>query len=295
MSVHASGALRDGVARGGPSRQERRNGLLPRSPAWLRALPTLFRIGFVGSIAYRAELIVWMFAYSMPLIMLALWTAVAREAPVGRFGEREFKAYFLATLVVRLVTGSWLVWELTMDIRQGALSGRLLRPIHPLLSYATENLGALPLKLVLTVPVVIASIAWVGPGVLTHDPVQVAILPLALVGAWAITFCVMACIGSLAFFWESALSVFDLWLAVYIVLSGYVMPLELFPGWARDVLAWLPFRSMLSFPVEDALGLLDRAASLRALAIQWAWVAILLVLALRCWRAGVRRFQAFGG
>lgn len=287
-------AMREGDGTPTP-RPARGSRLIPPSLGWIRALPTLLRVGFSGALAYRAEFIVWVFAYSMPLIMLALWTAVAREAPVGRFGEREFRAYFLATLVVRLVTGSWLVWELTMEIRQGALSGRLLRPIHPLLAYATENLGALPMRLAMTVPIALAAIAWVGPGALTHDPVQAAILPLALVGAWAITFCVMACIGSLAFFWESALSVFDVWLAVYSVLSGYIMPLELFPPWARDVLAWLPFRSMLSFPVETALGLLDRQASLRALGVQWMWVAIFLVLALRSWRAGVRRFQAFGG
>jgi ABC-type uncharacterized transport system permease subunit len=60
-------------------------------------------------------------------VMLAIWSAVAREAPVGRFGQKDFVAYYLAALVVRLLTGAWVVWELTFEVRQGTLAYRLLR------------------------------------------------------------------------------------------------------------------------------------------------------------------------
>ncbi len=52
----------------------------------LRAVQTMIRIGFVEALAYRAEMLVWILATTMPLVMLALWHAVAREAPIGRFG-----------------------------------------------------------------------------------------------------------------------------------------------------------------------------------------------------------------
>ena len=61
---------------------------------------------------------------------------------MGRFGSKEFVAYFLATLVVRQLTGTWLIWEMNQDIRSGALSQRLLKPIHPLLVYSAQGLGA---------------------------------------------------------------------------------------------------------------------------------------------------------
>ncbi|NRD47887.1 ABC transporter permease, partial [Corallococcus exiguus] len=43
----------------------------------LKALPTMLRIGFSEAVAYRAEMIIWVLATTMPLIMLALWSAVA--------------------------------------------------------------------------------------------------------------------------------------------------------------------------------------------------------------------------
>ena len=93
-----------------------------------RALPTLMKVGFLEAVAYRAELLVWVLSTTMPLIMLALWSAVARDAPVGRFGQTDFVAYFLATFIVRQLTGAWVAWQMSFEVRTGTLSMRLLRP-----------------------------------------------------------------------------------------------------------------------------------------------------------------------
>src|SRR5579862_9653541 len=108
----------------------------------LRAYPTLLRIGLAEAVAYRAEFLVWMLSMTMPLVMLALMKAVADEAPIGRFTPGAFVAYYLATLIVRQLTGAWVVWELVREIREGTLALRLLRPIHPLLGHSAESLAA---------------------------------------------------------------------------------------------------------------------------------------------------------
>lgn len=261
----------------------------------LRAMPTLLRIGFAEAVAYRAEFLVWVLAYTTPIIMLALWSEVAREAPVGRFGEREFQAYFLATLIVRLATGAWVVWEMNTEVRQGTLQKRLLRPVHPLLTYWTENVAALPMRFIVVVPIVTATLLWLGVDILTRDLVQWLIVPLSLLGAFLLTFLAMAAIGTLSLYWESSIAVFDLWLGLYTVLSGYVMPLELFPEQVRALIGFLPFRQMLAFPVENVLGLIDRKEALTDLGLQWSWVLLFLALALGLWRAGMKRFGAYGG
>jgi len=261
----------------------------------VRALPSLFRVGFAQAIAYRAEFLVWVLATNMPLVMLVLWTAVAREAPVGRFGEAQFVAYFLATLIVRMLTGSWVVWELNFEIRQGTIGMKLLRPIHPLLVYATDNLAALPLRALVSLPVAVLALWWVGHGQLSSDPVLWIVAPVAIVGAWAMTFCATSFIGTLGFFWDSSMSLFQLWLGFFFVFSGYILPLELLPSWLYAVVRWLPFRYLLSFPVETILGLVDREGALVALGIQSAYTAVFLALALWTWRKGLVRYSAFGG
>ncbi len=261
----------------------------------LRAIPTLLRVGLAEAVAYRAEFLVWLLSTNMPLVMLALWSAVAREAPVGRFGQRDFVAYFLAALVVRLMTGAWVIWELNFEIRQGTLAFRLLRPLHPLLAYACENVAALPLRLAISLPVALVLLATVGGARVTHDPVLLALFPVTVLGAWLITFLAMAVIGALAFHVESAGSLFEIWLGLFGVFSGYLVPLELFPRWLSALARALPFRYMLAFPVELVIGMQTRARALAELGIQWLFVAVLAAAALGAWRLGLRRFAAYGG
>ncbi len=262
-----------------------------------RAVPGLLRIGFAAAVAYRSEFFVWALTTNMPLVMLALWSEVAREAPVGAFGQREFVAYFLATLGVRMLTGSWVVWEMNTEIRQGDLAMRLLRPIHPFIHYATDNLAGFPLRVVFALPVVVVGFAWLGP---PHAPFvtvagRVLLALFATFGAWALVFAAMLAIGSLGLFWESSLALYDLWLGLFFIFSGYLMPLALFPGWLRTITWWLPFRYTLALPVETLLGLESIGQALRSLVVQWAYVAGLLTIALVLWRRGLVRYSAFGG
>ncbi len=261
----------------------------------VRALPALLRVGFAEAVAYRAEFLVWLLSTNMPLVMLALWSAVAREAPVGRFGQEDFVAYFLAALVVRLMTGAWVIWEVNHEIRQGTLAFRLLRPIHPLFAYACENVAAMPLRFALSLPVAIVLLFTVGGTRVTRDPLLLALFPVTVLGAWLITFLAMSVVGALAFYIESAGSLFEIWMGLFGVFSGYLVPLELFPAWVSALARVLPFRYMLAFPVELVIGMQSRARALADLGVQWLFVVLLGFAARGIWRLGLRRFAAYGG
>jgi ABC-2 type transport system permease protein len=259
----------------------------------LRTFPTLLRIGLAEAVAYRAEFFVWMLTTTMPLVMLALWTAVAREAPFGRWGESDFVAYYLAMLIVRTLTGSWVVWEMNGEIRAGTLSMRLLRPIHPILAYAAEHMAAVPLRAAIALPVAIILLVATSGDEIVTDPVQIALLPLILLGSWLTMFLSMFMLGTLGLFLDKSIAVFEVWWGIFAVLSGYLVPLELIP-WAKGVADWLPFRYMLGYPVEVMIGMTSRSDALVRLAVQWVWVLLLLAGALALWKRGVRRFEAFG-
>jgi len=261
----------------------------------LRAIPTLLRVGLASAVAYRAEFLVWLLSTNMPLVMLALWGAAAAEGPVGRYGPAQFTAYFLVALVVRLLTGAWVIWEVNFEIRQGTLAYRLLRPVHPLVAYACENVAAIPLRMALSLPVAAVVLFSSGGALLSRDPVAWAVFPVAVAGAWAITFLAMSLVGALAFYVESATSVFEIWMGLFGVFSGYLVPLDLFPPWLASLARWLPFRYMLAFPVEMVTGLISRERALAELAVQWLFVAGLAGLVTLAWRRGLRRFSAVGG
>jgi len=255
----------------------------------------MLRVGFTENVAYRGEFFVWFLATNMPLIMLLLWRSVAAEAPFGRFGTREFTAYFLVTQVVRLSTGSWVVWQMNFDAQSGALNARLMRPIHAFVAYTTEQVSSLPIRLTMAFPVAIVALVVVGPRGFSHDPVSWLIFPLTVFLAWALNFVCMLVIGTLALYLGSSRALSDMWLGGFFILSGYIMPLELFPPWLAHAVYLTPFPYILSFPVTTVLGLEPRQVMLTHLATQAAFVALVLALGVALWRAGTRRYEAYGG
>ena len=261
----------------------------------IRAYPTLLGVGLSEVVAYRAEFLVWILTTNMPLVMLAIWHAVAKDGAVGRFDQEEFTAYYLAVQAVRLLTSTWVVWQMSMEIRDGTLSAKLLRPIHPLFAYSAEHLAAVPLRALVVSPIIAVLIYAAGDRLAIHDPALLAIFFTSLLGAWLLIFFTMVLLGALAFYIESALGLFELWLGVHAIFSGYLIPLEVLPPWIRGVTRVLPFRYMLGFPVETLVGLETRAAALGDLGLQWAWVLVFFAFGLLVWRAGVRRFSAYGG
>jgi len=258
-------------------------------------IAALARIALAATVAYRSEFIVWILATNTPLVMLALWSSVAREAPFGQFGQRAFVAYFLVSLVVRLLTGTWVVWEMNAEIKDGTLSQRLLRPVHPFLVYAIDNLAGVPLRCLVSLPVALVVLLSVARSELTRDPVLWLGALVAVLGAWLISFGVMLAIGALGLFWESSIALWDLWFSLYFVFSGYLVPLALFPRALARWAAVAPFRYTLSFPVEIMLGMTTRADLLAGLLAQWAYGVGSLGLALWIWRRGLVRYAAYGG
>lgn len=255
--------------------------------------PTMLRVGLANMVVYRAEVLIWILTTTMPLIMFAMWSTVAREAPVGRFDEAMFASYFLVMLVVRQLTSAWVVWEINHRVRSGSLSMLLLRPVHPMLFFAAENLGAIPIRVAVLIPIAALAVIFI-PGIqLSPEPIDWALACWATAMAWLLTFLIQGMIGLLALYTQQSMSFQDAWFGLWAILSGYVMPMELVPA-LDAVTFWLPFRAMAGLPVEIALGHLRGEELLHGLLIQLGWVAITIVAITISWKRAMQRFEAYG-
>jgi ABC-2 type transport system permease protein len=177
----------------------------------------------------------------------------------------------------------------------GAMSMRLLRPIHPMIAFASSHLAAIPFRSVVALPIAVILLIGSGASALTTEPVQLAWLVPSLVLAWTITFSMMFMLGCFAFVMTRSMSVLNLYFLLFSLLSGYLLPIPLLPWWIREPAEVLPFRFMLSAPIELMTRALSRHDLASLLAGQLAWTIVMLALALWVFRRGVRRFEAVGG
>jgi ABC-2 type transport system permease protein len=260
----------------------------------LRALPTLLRIGVAETVAYRAEFVVWLLTTTLPLVMMGLWTTVAAEGKFGNFDEADFVAYYLANLVVRNLTGSWVAWQISEEIRMGSMAMRLLRPIHPFFAIAASHIAAIPFRTAIALPFAVILLVSSGADALVRDPSQLVLLVPSIAMGWLITFSVLFAIGALAFFVTKAMALLNLYFGLFSVFSGYLLPLEMLPPVLAGIAEWSPFRFMLSLPVELMTRPMPPSERALLLAVQLAWTVASVLIAMFVWRRGVRRFEAVG-
>lgn len=259
----------------------------------VRAFPTILKIGFHELVAYRAEVLIWILSTTMPLVMLAMWASIAREAPVGRFDENTFAAYFMVTLIVRQLASSWVVWELNFSIRSGALSGHLMKPIGPLWQFAGTNLGVIPFRAAVLIPVCIIFFFYYPMMHLSLNIQSILLFIVTLFFAWVLLFLIQSIIGTLALYTEQSLAIQEAWFGLWSLLSGYLIPLEIFP-FGKAIVQWLPFRYCGSLPTEILIGHLQGKDLQKALLCQAAYILFFLALATWQWNRSLRRFEAYG-
>ena len=229
-----------------------------------------------------------------PLIYLLVWSAAASGGAIGGYDRNGFALYYLCLIVVNQLTYPTSHWSTGEAINGGSISSALLRPLP--LVYGDMGCD-LAVKIVcLPFVAVVAVVLGLVFGV--ELTVQAAALPAAIAAlllALAIRF-LLAHILALLAFWtqqsDSLLSVNDTFIFLF---SGQVAPLALFPPVLKDIASFLPYRYMAAFPVEIWMGTLPAQELYQGLAVQAAWLVLLLSLCVLVTKRGIRKYSATGG
>lgn len=260
----------------------------------VRTYLALLRRSIGVMLEYRVSMLIWMLAMSLPLVMLAVWLSLAEDGPVGSYSAADFVAYYILTMYVREMTAAWVSWELDSAIRHGDLAVLLLHPLNPIHEYLSTNLADKLLRVVLLTPLLVG-VAVIVPGVhYALSPVNVALFLLLLGAAWYLRFMSQYLIGLLSFWISQATTLQDLLWMFFLLFGGVVAPLALLPDWMQTVAVWLPFRYMLSFPIEILMGRLAPAEVWTGLAACAGWMLVHYGLYRWMWRRGLRVFSAYG-
>ncbi|MGI8533333.1 MAG: ABC transporter permease [Candidatus Limnocylindrales bacterium] len=255
-----------------------------------------FRTEIALQFAYRGALAIWLLGLLLgPIVYLVVWTTVARSqgGAVAGFSAGDFAAYFTVLMVVNQLTFTWHFYEFEWRVRNGFFSPLLLRPIHPVHNDIAENLSFKLLTFTGVAPVALLLLVAFDASLQPSAWHIIAFVP-ALMLAMALRFLVEWTIA-LAAFWLTRVSALNqAYTVALLFLSGQVAPLVLFPPAVQAAASILPFRWMVSFPVETLLGQLSGEAVMIGLGVQIAWIALALVMLRLVWRLGVRRYSAVG-
>jgi ABC-2 type transport system permease protein len=246
-------------------------------------------------VQYRASLLIWILGLVVePIIYMAVWTQVTRETgSVAGYSTVDFAAYYLAWMLVRHFTVAINPATIERRVRRGEFSQMLLLPVHPIHMDIADVFGfklvALP-----AVIIVLLLLALVFPPAFALQWWSIPAFILAVLLAFPIRFVFSWLLGLVAFWTTWARSIFGVFVVAEIFLTGRLAPLSLLPGWVLMLASALPFRWMLSFPVEVLIGKLTLEEVVVGLLMQGIMLAVLTALLAAIWPLAVERYSAVG-
>ncbi len=260
----------------------------------IRKYLVLLRRSIGLTLEYRAGVLIWMMVNIMPLVMLAVWYSLSEDGPIAGYSQNDFVAYYLLLTWARQMTGAWVIWELEYEIRHGFLSAKLLHPLNPIHEYIAGHIADKLFRFVVLLPLVF--LAWMIFPSIHYDvtPLTFTLFLVALAAALLLRFLSQYCFGILAFWISASITLHEIWFAGMLMLGGVIAPLDLFPEQIRVIANYLPFRFMLSFPVEIVSGRLTPVDLAIGVATMIFWLAFFIGLYRWLWRRGIKQFSAFG-
>lgn len=264
----------------------------------LRIYQRLWQVTWAEQWQYRANLLMYLLYWIVsPVVFLAVWTSVANsQGNVGGLTANDFVTYYLALLITEQITSEITIHTLGFKIQDGTLASDLLRPVHPVLTYALiNNLAFKALSFIVLIPVWLALTALFRPDFSTVTFGSLALAGLASLLGFAISFLFGAIVTSLGFWTTRVIAIYEFYYAVGMLFSGQFVPLDLMPQVIRQVAQFLPFQIFRYVPIQIALNRLSPEEILRDFGVSLVWLVLVLALFQWVWRAGSRRFSSVGG
>ncbi|KAB8314200.1 multidrug ABC transporter permease [Tolypothrix campylonemoides VB511288] len=252
---------------------------------------TFLSVYYAYMVEYRAELILWVLANSLPIILMGVWIQAAQG---GRFGLSpvDFARYFLAVFLLRQITVVWVVWEFEREIVEGKLSPRLLQPIDPVWHHIASHISERAARLPFTLLLVVIFFLLYPQAFWLPNIANFLLFMLAAMLAFALRFIMQYSFAMLAFWTERASAVENFWFLFYLFLSGMIAPLEVFPPSVRAVVLCTPFPYMIDFPASILVGLpVDLGRGFLSMV---GWILVFLGLNRLLWRRGLKRYSGMG-
>ncbi len=224
-------------------------------------------------------------------LWMAILTGMATET-LGGFGREYYLAYALWANFVGRATANWMYeFQMLDEIDSGRVNAILVRPISFYEFYLSQFLGYKILIITASffIPAVVCLVLK-APFEPARLPAMFAMILLYLVFSHTISFCV-AC---MAFHMNRAHSLTGMKNLAIWVLSGELIPLDLYPEPMRTWLMHSPFAGAAYLPVSFVTGRIGTEMMMKGFLSITLAIAVVGVIAAYLWKNGVRNYTGTG-
>lgn len=264
--------------------------------ALLKKIRGMFIVNWSMALQYRADLFLWLLTEAAtPLISMAVWYAVATSSSQGPTPQQTIN-YYILVILVAVATSSWIGFFISREILDGSIAPRLIRPLSPFWGFIANNIAEKTLRLLIPLPIFLISLFlfpnFFVPSLYEMQPWLLFLVSLSL--AAILAFCLDMVFGLMAFWLEDAVNLRWYKDTLQMITSGILIPIAVMPAKIQAGMSVLPFKSIITTPIDILMGNIHGSSLLQALTIQVAWAAATCLLTAILWRQGLKRYAPPG-
>lgn len=255
---------------------------------------------FQKIISYKANVFIFMFG---DLLMLAvtyyLWKAIygsASEKVLNGFTLNEMIIYIFITFLTSLITSVDISYDISREVKDGSIAINLIRPINYEKRMFFQGLGNVLYNFViifLLIFTVTTIMFYKFTGKLSV--INIVFYFLSSILGILINFYFSYIFGLLSFKITNMWGLSQIMQALSGLLSGMLIPIAFFPGWAQVVVDFFPFSSIIYTPTMIYLNKLSGVEIIKAIGLQVFWVVALMFLAKWMWKKLIKNLTILGG
>ena len=229
-------------------------------------------------------------------MQFALWNALfssnaGKSIPLSH--DDTIRYIIIATIISTFMECDVIAW-INQQIQSGDVANQLIRPVDYRVMIFSKHLGSSTVRFVLyAILLSIAVIVFYRKPLICREQLIYGIISVLL--AYMIQFLYSLIIGLMAFWLIITWPLNMLLAAIYKLLSGSWIPVQMFPDILSKINMFLPFRAIYAIPVTILTTSMDQADIVSAIRVQLIWLVILFFLSELTWVVGKNKLIVQGG
>lgn len=214
---------------------------------------------------------------------------------VGGYTLQDVLAFTFITQGMAALIGLWGWWQIAETVQDGRVAADLSRPLDYQFAWMAQDYGrALYQFVARSIPPFLVGMIAFGVTLPTEPVTWLGMIP-ALILAVGVSFGWRFCLNLTAFWWTDHRGTAGISMMVAILLSGFAVPIAMWPDGLREIGYLTPFAAMVAIPIDVFLGKVHGLDLLAALTLQLFWLIALLALGRLMLAAALHKLVVQGG
>ncbi len=262
-----------------------------------------FSRGVIQTImSYRVNFFMFVFGNLMrTFVIYYLWKAVflsSSSTTMNGFDLDDMIIYIFMSSLTAGTISTGTDGDIGQEVRDGSIAMNLIKPISYKVRMFYISFGAFIYQIVfvfLPVWIGLLAVRYFTIGELPPGAFTVLLYFLSLILGFIVSYLMNFCFGILAFYVTNMWGLSHLKEAALLFFSGQLIPIAFFPDAVQKIMQFFPFSSLSYIPVLIYLKKVTGIELLKALGVQFLWMALLFLLSKWMWNRAINKLVILGG